>query len=87
MNRAIRKNQTTEVVNANVHRVTRLLQTFIDQMEALNRHRGKVGHAMVVGNVNVNDGGQAIVGPVTQADPKSASGERAPAEKDATKIE
>jgi len=47
------------------------------QMEALNRHRGKVGQPMVVGNVNVNEGGQAIVGPVShdgrgKASPKDA---------------
>jgi hypothetical protein len=33
-------------------------------MEALNRHRGKLGQPTLVGNVNVNEGGQAIVGAV-----------------------
>jgi hypothetical protein len=33
-------------------------------MEALNRNRGKISPQTVVGNVNVNKGGQAIVGTV-----------------------
>jgi len=44
-------------------------------MEALNRHRGNVGHQMVVGNVNVSDGGQAIVGLVTQPAPGNSDTE------------
>ena len=51
-------------MDANILRATKLLRTFTTQMEALNRHRGKVGQPMVVGNVNVNEGGQAIVGAV-----------------------
>ena len=53
-------------VDANVNRAVRLLRTFTAQMEGLNRHRGKGGQQMVVGNVNVNDGGQAIVGTVNK---------------------
>ena len=56
--------QTPEGVDSNVHRAVRLLRTFTSQMEALNRNRGKVSQQMVVGNVNVNEGGQAIVGSV-----------------------
>ncbi len=44
-------------------------------MEALNRHRGKIGQPMVVGNVNVNDGGQAIVGAVSHDGRGKASAE------------
>ena len=33
-------------------------------VETLDRHRGKVPPQVVVGNVNVNSGGQAIVGSV-----------------------
>ena len=42
-------------------------------MDALNRYRGKIGHPVVVGNVNVNDGGQAIVGSVQRSGSESTS--------------
>ncbi len=64
LKRASREDQTTYGMDVNINRATKLLRTFTAQMEALNRHRGKVGQQMVVGNVNVNEGGQAIVGPV-----------------------
>ena len=64
LRRAALPNQTPDGVDANVHRAVRLLRTFTSQMEALNRNRGKISQQMVVGNVNVNDGGQAIVGSV-----------------------
>lgn len=65
LRRASVEGQTTVAMDDNINRATKLLRTFTTQMEALNRHRGKVGQSMVVGNVNVNDGGQAIVGPVS----------------------
>lgn len=58
--------QTAVVVDAHTNRATKFARTFTTQMEALNRHRGKVGQQMVVGNVNVSDGGQAIVGQVSR---------------------
>ena len=64
LKRAALPNQTPDEVDANVHRAVRLLRTFTAQMEALNRNRGKISQQMVVENVNVNDGGQAIVGTV-----------------------
>ena len=72
LKRASLQGQTFEGMDANVNRAVRLLRTFTSQMEALNRHRGKVGQQMVVGNVNVNDGGQAIVGPVSPAGRRKA---------------
>jgi hypothetical protein len=66
LERVSRKGQTPFIIDANVNLATKLLRTFTMQMEALNRHRGKIGHQMVVGNVNVNEGGQAIVGPVSK---------------------
>jgi hypothetical protein len=71
--RAAREGATSEEIDANVNRAVRLLRTFTLQMEALNRHRGKPGQSMVVGNVNVKDGGQAIVGPVTHPGREKAS--------------
>jgi len=44
----------------------RLARTFPAQIEALNRHRSHSGPAITVQNVSVGDGGNAIVGNVTQ---------------------
>ena len=44
----------------------RLARTFPAQMEALNRYRNNGGPAVTVQNVSVGDGGNAIVGNVTQ---------------------
>jgi hypothetical protein len=81
LKRALREEQTAEEMDANINRATKLLRTFTMQMEALSRHRGKVGQPMVVGNVNVNEGGQAIVGSVSHG----ASG-KAPTKDDADKL-
>ncbi len=67
-------------MDANINHATKLTRTYTAQMEALNRHRGKVGQQMLVGNVNVNEGGQAIVGPVSRTGPG-----KAPSEDDADK--
>jgi hypothetical protein len=82
LKRASQEGQTTFGMDANINRATKLLRTFTAQMEALNRHRGKVGQQMVVGNVNVNEGGQAIVGPVSHDGRGKAS-----TEDDADKVE
>ncbi len=71
--RAVLQDQTFEGVDANVNRANKLLRTFMAQMEALDRYRGKITQAMVVGNVNVADGGQAIVGPVNHPGPGKVS--------------
>ena len=44
----------------------RLARTFPAQIEALNRHRSQSEPAITVQNVSVADGGNAIVGNVTQ---------------------
>jgi hypothetical protein len=66
LKRAACEDQTTQEVNSNLNLATKLLRTFTGQMEALNRHRGKAGPSMIVGNVSVNEGGQAIVGSVSK---------------------
>ena len=63
LKRASRGDQIT--MDANINRATKLTRSFTALMEALNRHRGKIPQQMIVGNVNVNDGGRAIVGPVS----------------------
>jgi hypothetical protein len=69
MARAAAEGQPSEAVDANLNRANKFLRTFIAQMEGLNRHRGKITQSMVVGDVNVADGGQAIVGPVSHPGP------------------
>jgi len=63
--RAADEDQTLEELNTKINLATKLVRTFTGQMEALNRHRGKVSQ-MIVGNVSVSEGGQAIVGSVSK---------------------
>lgn len=65
--RAAAEGQASEMLDANLNRATKLLRTFIGQMDGLNRYRGKIIQSIVLGDVNVADGGQAIVGPVNHS--------------------
>ncbi len=65
MGRAIH-NDNPDIVRDQINRVTKLSRTFIAQMEALNKHRGKGQQKMTVEHVHVNEGGQAIVGNVVR---------------------
>ena len=57
--------QTWEGRDANVRRSTRCMNTFVKQIEALLKLRGKGSHQRVtVEHVTVNAGGQAVVGNV-----------------------
>lgn len=67
MSRAMLSDQTIDGVNFNVNRVTKLTRTFIAQMDALNKHRGKGQQKITVEHVTVNEGGQAVVGTVEGA--------------------
>jgi len=58
--------QTFEGKKANVDYATKMLRTFMIQMEALRKYRAGVPQKMIVGRVNVSEGGQAIVGTVNQ---------------------
>ena len=49
--------------------VNQLARTYTAQLEAFNRHHGAIGNKVTVQNVSVAEGGQAIVGNVTQAAP------------------
>ncbi|HKH00899.1 MAG TPA: hypothetical protein VKB08_09295 [Bradyrhizobium sp.] len=53
---------------------TKLTRTFPAQMDALKRYRSRGEQGVVVQNVSVEDGGQAIVGNVTQN--AAAAGEK-----------
>lgn len=59
--------QSTEVLNANVERATKMMRTFTAQMEALNRYRGKGQQKVTVEHVTVNQGGQAVIGVIEKA--------------------
>lgn len=48
----------------NLKQAGQLMRTFTQQLEALNKHRGKGQQKMTVEHVHVHDGGQAIVGNV-----------------------
>jgi len=75
-NRAMLPDQTSDGVNANVNRVTKLMRTFTAQVEALQKLRGKTSQQKVtVEHVHVNKGGQAIVGAVNQRQSRGGGGE------------
>jgi len=64
---AMIQGQRFESKQANVEQATKMLRTFISQMEVLKKYRTSSQIKMVVGSVCVNDGGQAIVGTVNQS--------------------
>lgn len=66
MRRASLTNQTDLGVEVNVNRATKLLRMFTNMTETLSRYRGKVEQKMTVEHVHVYQGGQAIVGQVSQ---------------------
>ena len=49
---------------AETNRAVRLMRIVMDQVDVLNRYRGKSRQNIIVEHVNVNSGGQAIVGSV-----------------------
>ena len=64
--RALLLEQTEDGVNSNINRVTKLMRTYMAQMEALNKYRNKGKQQITVQHVNVNDGGQAVIGDINQ---------------------
>jgi len=75
LRRATLENQSTEVIDANVDRSTRLMQMFSEQLEAMQKLRGKATQQKVtVEHVNVHAGGQAIVGAVAARVPREGVG-------------
>ncbi|MFX0196152.1 MAG: hypothetical protein ACFFCW_08520 [Candidatus Hodarchaeota archaeon] len=66
LRRAVLDGQTFEGRKANTAHATKMLKTFMMQMETLKRYRADVQQKMVVGSVSVSEGGQAIVGTVEQ---------------------
>lgn len=65
------KGQTYEGKKSNVNYATKMLRTFMAQMEALKKYRTGGQQKMIVEHVHVNEGGQAIVGTVNQGGGKN----------------
>ena len=57
--------ETFEVREAYERSATRLSRTYLAQMEVLKKHRAKAQQTVRVERVNVESGGQAIVGDVS----------------------
>lgn len=66
LQRAMLSGQTFEGKQVNVNQATKMLRTYVAQMEALKKYRTGGQQKMVVEHVHVNEGGQAIVGNVNQ---------------------
>jgi hypothetical protein len=64
--RALHPDQHPDMVTMNVNRATKLMRTYTAQIEALNKYRAKGQQKITVQHVNVETGGQAIVGDVNQ---------------------
>jgi hypothetical protein len=71
LGRAMIKDQTFAGRQANADQATKMLRTFVAQIEALKKYRTGGQQKMVVEHVNVNEGGQAIVGTVHQGGGKN----------------
>lgn len=68
LSRATNENQYPEAIDTNVLRATRLMRLFGEQLQAMQKLKGKSGQQSVrVEHVHVHDGGQAIVGTVTSS--------------------
>jgi hypothetical protein len=64
LRRGMLPDQTTEGVDCNVNRATKMLRTFATLTECLRTYRGGGQQKMTVEHVTVQAGGQAIVGTV-----------------------
>jgi peptidyl-tRNA hydrolase len=64
--RALIVSQSVESANSNISRVTKLMRTYTAQVEALSKYRTKGQQKITVQHVNVENGGQAIVGDVVK---------------------
>lgn len=68
LKRANLAEQTFEGRELNMRHAERFLRIFTQQLDALNKHRGKGQQRVTVEHVTVNEGGQAIVGTLTRKD-------------------
>jgi hypothetical protein len=70
LRRAMISEQSFEGRDANLRHAEKLLATYARQLEVLDKHRGKGQQQVTVKYVNVEAGGQAVVGNV-QSSPQS----------------
>ncbi len=73
--RAMIPDQSFEGRKENLNQANKLTRTWTTLLEALNKHRGKGQQKVTVKHVHVNQGGQAIVGNVTQSKGRGANAE------------
>ena len=66
--RAMIPNQTDDAHNSYMNNTTKFMRTFTAQMEALNKYRTGGKQTIQVQHVNVNEGGQALVGNVNKGE-------------------
>jgi hypothetical protein len=64
LRRAQNPDQTFAGRDVNLRHAERLMRIYAQQVDTLNKHRGKGQQKVTVEHVTVNDGGQAIVGNV-----------------------
>ena len=79
LRRAMIQGQGIEARDVNLKHAEKLMAVYTKQIEALNKHRGKGQQKITVKHVNVESGGQAIVGNVDARKPASVSNEAVPA--------
>lgn len=76
MHRATLPEQPTENIDRNVARATRLMRLHLEQIEAMQKLKGKAGQQKVtVEHVHVHEGGQAIVGAVSTSKGEGGGGQ------------
>jgi hypothetical protein len=74
LRRTILPGQSTEGISEGVRRATQLLRLFAIQTETLHRRRGGSRQTVVVQHVQVDAGGQAIVGNVHHGPSRTGGG-------------
>ena len=68
--KAMHPEQSYEARISYLDKAARLSEVFLKQMQALDKHRGHASQRVTVEHVTVESGGQAIVGNVSQKEPK-----------------
>jgi len=72
---ATQEGQNLDAAYGSITRANSLTRVFVQQLEAMQKLKGKTGQQKVtVKHVHVHQGGQAIVGAVTRADAKLGEG-------------
>jgi hypothetical protein len=75
LNRATLESQHSDGIDRNLNRATRLMRVFTEQLEAMQKLKGKASQQKVtVEHVHVHGGGQAIVGAVAAPTIKGGGG-------------